>query len=387
MCVEFSYLLIFSEILLEERVSDCETMKRENRRVAAMSWGAGDDTPPPKPNRVPQTDSSSFLSVGESSVTPQTYIIAQNAAVLAQLMRENENRPLNPSAYTTPASVFNTLAVDIDGSKTEPTTNESPMLPLKTIMLPACELFKLNPTIDNAHKNESNVTSLSRPEEQRSFASQIKHNKNNINSQAPAIYPIPCKINQTSTQQIHGIEPTYIALQTADICQNLSQSHNLPPHSGESVLKSRSLERNLQLNATYASRISSLDRIQNAAQVKQARSNSFTRQLSSGNEISGCISSGVSLMGNVRSASLERGSRIGTINYGFRTNSFECGNSQPICSQYAQYIPNEVNHGGSLERNQSMNNSQNINMRSRNLACGSLERNQQGIFSCIHLEV
>lgn len=28
-------------------------MKRENRRVAAMSWGAGDDMPPPKPARVP----------------------------------------------------------------------------------------------------------------------------------------------------------------------------------------------------------------------------------------------------------------------------------------------------------------------------------------------
>lgn len=38
---------------MEERHSDNETMRRENRRVAAMSWGAGDDTPPPKPARVP----------------------------------------------------------------------------------------------------------------------------------------------------------------------------------------------------------------------------------------------------------------------------------------------------------------------------------------------
>lgn len=37
---------------MEERHSDCETMRRENRRVAAMSWGAGDDQPPPKPARV-----------------------------------------------------------------------------------------------------------------------------------------------------------------------------------------------------------------------------------------------------------------------------------------------------------------------------------------------
>lgn len=44
---------LYSEILMEERSSDNETMKRENRRVAAMSWGAGDDMPPPKPARVP----------------------------------------------------------------------------------------------------------------------------------------------------------------------------------------------------------------------------------------------------------------------------------------------------------------------------------------------
>lgn len=33
-------------------------MRRENRRVAAMSWGAGDDMPPPKPNRVPHAGTS-----------------------------------------------------------------------------------------------------------------------------------------------------------------------------------------------------------------------------------------------------------------------------------------------------------------------------------------
>lgn len=48
-------LIYPSEILSEERVSDCETMKRENRRVAAMSWNAGDDLPPPKPSRGTHT--------------------------------------------------------------------------------------------------------------------------------------------------------------------------------------------------------------------------------------------------------------------------------------------------------------------------------------------
>ncbi|CAO1301357.1 unnamed protein product [Diamesa serratosioi] len=90
---------ILKEILLEEKLSDSETMKRENRRIAAMSWGTGDgDDPPPKPSRTPMTANNS------SNGAPQTYIIAQNPAVLAQLMRENEKRGINASAYTTPAS-------------------------------------------------------------------------------------------------------------------------------------------------------------------------------------------------------------------------------------------------------------------------------------------
>lgn len=46
---------LFSEILLEERSNGRCTMDRENRRVAAMSWGGGDELPPPKPARVPIT--------------------------------------------------------------------------------------------------------------------------------------------------------------------------------------------------------------------------------------------------------------------------------------------------------------------------------------------
>lgn len=37
-----------SEILQEERNTAWDTMRRENRRVAAASWG---DEPPPKPER------------------------------------------------------------------------------------------------------------------------------------------------------------------------------------------------------------------------------------------------------------------------------------------------------------------------------------------------
>lgn len=360
--------MFFSEILLEERVSDCETMRRENRRVAAMSWGA-DETPPPKPTRVPPMDSS-MLPLGDNLTTPQTYIIAQNAAVLAQLMRENENRPLNPSAYTTPASVFNTLAVDIDASKPEPLTNESPILPLKTIMLPASELLKLNPIIDeNLRINNSFATNSTDSEDHTNkFIPEFQ----NIHAHSQTVYPIPCEIINTLTH--HCVDPKYTALKTIDICQNTLYSPNLPVHSGNLVAKSQSLERNNHLNGTYVPRISSLERVQNVVQFKQIRSNSLTRQISSGNEISTCSGS---FMGNVRSASLERGARLGNFNYGFRTNSFECGSSQ-MCSQNVQNIQKQ--NEGIHERNQFTTSdirSHSV-MKTRNFAYGSLDRNYQG---------
>uniref|UniRef100_A0A182RAR1 Protein kinase domain-containing protein n=1 Tax=Anopheles funestus TaxID=62324 RepID=A0A182RAR1_ANOFN len=141
------------EILMEERHSDCETMRRENRRVAAMSWGAGDDMAPPKPARGPTMGGDGPLVPG----APQTYIVARDPTVLAALMRENEQRGINPSSYTTPASVFNTLAVDLDPNAPPNNTDNQiakeiavANLPLKTVPLPVTELHKLDPTIDEA---------------------------------------------------------------------------------------------------------------------------------------------------------------------------------------------------------------------------------------------
>ncbi|RZF42277.1 hypothetical protein LSTR_LSTR003895 [Laodelphax striatellus] len=123
-----------NEILLEERHQLQETMRRENRRVQATSWGsqAFDDLPPPKPSRHPNASTmdltASNLSLGTcgsdamqpaaasggDKVAPvvSTYIVAQNPEVLVHLLRENEARGVNPSVYTMPASAFNTLAVD-----------------------------------------------------------------------------------------------------------------------------------------------------------------------------------------------------------------------------------------------------------------------------------
>lgn len=340
-----------------------------------MSWNAGDDAPPPKPSRVPLADSSSsMLSLGENpTAPPQTYIIAQNAAVLAQLMRENESRPLNASAYNTPATVFNTLGVHIDMSKNEPHPNELPILPLKTVMLPASELLKLNPMMDdNIHANKPYVTNSIDPDEKTmTHIPHIQPQNDHVSCQMPPSYPIPCEIINTKTQQVHSVDPMYKALQISNILQTIPYSPNLPPLNGDSVQKSRSLERN-------ASRINSLDYAQNSAQLKQLRSNSLTRQLSSGNEISTCNYSGTGFIANSRSASLERGVRVRTLNYGFRTNSFENGSNQQICPQKAQ--------GDSFERNQSIGNSHNV-MNTHSLQRGSFDRNHQGTKTKIHIYI
>ncbi|KAL3172717.1 hypothetical protein MRX96_012764 [Rhipicephalus microplus] len=79
---------VLSEILAEERHQLEDTMRRENRRVQAMSWGSsGSDEPPPKPSRHP-------VDRGSRAQTPTptvgTYIVAQTPEVLAQLLQEND---------------------------------------------------------------------------------------------------------------------------------------------------------------------------------------------------------------------------------------------------------------------------------------------------------
>lgn len=157
---------ILQEISLEERSAQQETLKRENRKMAAMSWGPADEfAAPPKPNRYPMqgmfvvshscinfmlhliaiaiilsfaaVDPSSFAGSEEDIPVSQTYIVAQNPEVLAHLMKENQERGMSPAAYTTPASVFNTVAVDFqkknDTSEPVLITQPIPMQKLQTL--------------------------------------------------------------------------------------------------------------------------------------------------------------------------------------------------------------------------------------------------------------
>ncbi|CAH2246883.1 jg19248 [Pararge aegeria aegeria] len=132
------------EILQEERNTAWDTMRRENRRVAAASWG---DEPPPKPSR-PSTN----LTAAVESGGPQTYIVAQSPQVLAQLLRDNPARA-DPHAYTTPASVFNTLAVDFTLHPDQPAPPQAapdpPVSdpPLQTRPIPITQLQRLDPVV------------------------------------------------------------------------------------------------------------------------------------------------------------------------------------------------------------------------------------------------
>lgn len=65
--------------------------------------------PPPKPSRQPQNTTEQSQLTAAAPVS--TYIVAQSPEVLAQLLKDNQARGVCPSVYTTPASPFNTLAV------------------------------------------------------------------------------------------------------------------------------------------------------------------------------------------------------------------------------------------------------------------------------------
>lgn len=86
-------------------------------KIIGSSGSLDDPSAPPKPSRQPSVDHNN-----KTELPVSTYIVAQNAEVLAHLLKENEQRGVNPSVYTTPATGFNTVTVDflndVDDDKT-----------------------------------------------------------------------------------------------------------------------------------------------------------------------------------------------------------------------------------------------------------------------------
>lgn len=330
-------------------------MKRENRRIAAMSWGGGEsDEPPPKPSRTPMTDSTSKLfqnssiSNGRPAEEPapgMTYIVAQDPAILAQLMRENEKRGINPSAYTTPASVFNVLAVDFDQA-TESKPSEEPSLITTTI--PAVDLIPLQ-------QDKIDLFEKCPPQP---------------NSQPQSLTHLP-------DPQFSGTDPDQLV---SYLPVTSPSAAGLPPQPPDA--KSKSLERNLSQNSISTfTRISSLERRQQQQQQvlpdysmkpsPNPRSQSLIRQHGVGLQQSDHM---------MRSASLERNQQL--------QGAFQTPHSNSFEKFQAQNTPAYIRpvKGGSLERSQAiiMNDlmrkyydQKAANDASKPKSGGSLERNVQ----------
>ncbi|KAH9637376.1 hypothetical protein HF086_011989 [Spodoptera exigua] len=176
------------EILQEERSSAWETMRRENRRVAA---GSVSEEPPPKPqrpsNNIPVTDNAAG-----GAGAAQTYIVAQNPLVLAHLLRENTARAHLPHAYTTPASVFNTVAVDFADTLPEtqdivekiihPRPDEKIDIPLQTAPIPAASLQKLDPIVPTSTPSDT-------PDETLTVVVGARESCDNLCQNIPSVSP------------------------------------------------------------------------------------------------------------------------------------------------------------------------------------------------------
>uniref|UniRef100_A0A182MV34 Focal adhesion kinase 1 n=1 Tax=Anopheles culicifacies TaxID=139723 RepID=A0A182MV34_9DIPT len=394
------------EILMEERHSDCETMRRENRRVAAMSWGAGDDMAPPKPARGPTMGGDGPLVPG----APQTYIVARDPTVLAALMRENEQRGINPSSYTTPASVFNTLAVDLDPNAPPNNTDNQiakeiavANLPLKTVPLPVTELHKLDPTIDEATVTAAAATTDGATEsmppqqqQQQQPGTGVTFEECNQNpyggggdaSGADAGNSTIEMLQPKNTDTLERYKnPQDILVLSANnnIIHSMSQSSSFAHVHNPTIPQSGSQMLSSTVSATHANppaaRINSLERtrqmsMEYGSTVKAMRSNSLTRQYSGGNQSD--LYPGVGH--GVRSSSLERGAQMANASNvgGNGAGGFmnRMGSLERNAQSSSQSIFLNSMKGGSLERNQSaaiVNDMMNSKIAYKG---GSLERNQ-----------
>ncbi|XP_063919599.1 focal adhesion kinase 1 isoform X8 [Zophobas morio] len=254
---------LLNEILLEERSAVQETLRRENRRVAAMSWGPNDDfPPPPKPSRYPMqaVDSTSLASLETMAPGPQTYIVAQNPEVLAHLMKENETRGLSPAAYTTPASVFNTVAVDFE--KVEDV--HEPIL--KTCPIPIQNLKKLDPEVPESHPDAIYLKKLGTLERTPSRTS--------TGSTTPKMGSLERKVSDSEniSPNMNSLERNTHLIHSSH--SSLDKSGMFSPKLGSLERKSKSsspkmgsLERANSNSAAFSPKMGSLERNKQSQQI------------------------------------------------------------------------------------------------------------------------
>ncbi|XP_064542789.1 focal adhesion kinase 1 isoform X5 [Drosophila montana] len=223
------------EILLEDSMNSSETMRREHRRLAGVSWiGTEDsDIPPLKPSRtVNDTDIPSILNTSEENRTlPQTYIIAQNPAVLARLMMENQKRGINPAAYTTPASTIpkpigeqlwqQRKDSNSDGEwlyQEELVRKRSSPIPEGTIGFPDCSNSKTRPKIPSANvfslklnnSPSDHTVSLAAEESLKSRNSENQDSTRPINRTNDEVYCATTAVVKSIMVLSQGVEKAHI---------------------------------------------------------------------------------------------------------------------------------------------------------------------------------
>ncbi|CAL1265166.1 unnamed protein product [Larinioides sclopetarius] len=91
---------VLGEILEDERRQQQEVMKRENRRIQAMSWGSsGSDEPPPKPSRLPvDRFSTSSPPKVNNNLVHSAFHLGHTERLYMESNEESSNMPVWKSA-------------------------------------------------------------------------------------------------------------------------------------------------------------------------------------------------------------------------------------------------------------------------------------------------
>lgn len=183
----------------------------------------GADDAPPKPSRQHQTTEA---TVPESGIAPvSTYIIAQSPEVLAQLMKENQERGVCPSVYTTPASAFNTLAVQFQDEEKILTTASASDLPFfnPTLSTPQPEPQSLE------IQSEASLDSITSTDTISSMISNLSiteppHNQSSIPSNKYPLQPARMIKEMQNVQNLYAVSSKVVSSVTTELYSSVQKS-------------------------------------------------------------------------------------------------------------------------------------------------------------------
>lgn len=189
-----------------------------------------DDVPPPKPSRQPQnTTEQSQLSAAPVS----TYIVAQSPEVLAQLLKDNQARGVCPSVYTTPASPFNTLAVQFQDEEKILTTSLVSDLPFFDPALsepPSIVTHDTTQSGGDSTLSDTNLDSLDSSLDNTPLMSSLSISDTTTQTQSPAANRKQQKVKEM--QNLYAVSSKVVGNVTGDLyspVQKFAASSATPP--------------------------------------------------------------------------------------------------------------------------------------------------------------